>query len=265
MAATPLSVTREPSLLSSVSSIMDGRFGQRGAPAAGYQVPGSANTKYEPVGVQATDQTVTTNRRWIWVLVIGVLVVAAFCAAAFVIAVEDRVYKVHEDSLKNVEESKNVEIFLQNDVFLDGGTICSGVFIRETGEILTAAHCFYTQDPDACDFDPGIPGYPTTVETLSIEVMNVNKTGAKYTFDGEIIAFSGLTDIAIIKPLPLTRSDGSVISVINQHHYGFKGTDLERGDVLNGFAYDLGFFKKVTPIGRPSAFSPTVSYLVFGV
>jgi len=80
---------------------------------------------------------------------------------------------------------------------------------------------------------------------MTIEVMNVNKTGAKYAFTGQIVAWSGATDVAIVKTTPLTRSDGSVINVVNQHHYNFAGGDVERGDILNAFGFDNGFFKKV--------------------
>ena len=68
----------------------------------------------EPIGIKATDATVTTNRRWIIAIVIGVLVVATFAVVAFVYATGiDKPYQVREDSLKNVKESRNVEIFLQ--------------------------------------------------------------------------------------------------------------------------------------------------------
>jgi hypothetical protein len=89
------------------------------------------------------------------------------------------------------------------------------------------------------------PHYTSTIEEMTIEVMNVNKTGAKYAFTGQIVAWSGATDVAIVKTTPLTRSDGSVINVVNQHHYNFAGGDVERGDILNAFGFDNGFFKKV--------------------
>ena len=88
------------------------------------------------------------------------------------------------------------------------------------------------------------PHYTSTIVNMTIEVMNVNKTGAKYAFQGQILAWSGITDIAVIKTIALTRSDGSIINAINQHHYQFAGGDVERGDILNAFGYDNGFFKK---------------------
>ena len=124
------------------------------------------------------------------------------------------------------------------------------MFIRETGEILTAAHCFYATNPEPCDFTTTPePHYPSTITEMTIEVMNVNKTGAKYAFTGQLLYWSGITDVAIVKPLPLTRTDGSVISVVNQNHFNFAGgKDIERGDILNAFGYDNGFFKKVWPV-----------------
>lgn len=228
------------------------KFSAAGTVASPSGSQAGRGTRPDPIGIKATDATVTTNRRWIIAIVIGVVVVAVFAAVAFFYATGiDKPYQVREDSLKNVKESRNVEIFLQNDAIQDGGVICSGVFIRETGEILTAAHCFYTQNPDSCDFTTTPePHYPSTISEMTIEVMNVNKTGAKYAFPGQIVAFSGITDVAIIKPLPLTRTDGSVISVVNQNHFNFAGgKDIERGDILNAFGYDNGFFKKAFRTG----------------
>jgi hypothetical protein len=242
------------------------KFGAAGsAPASssksgggGYQsvndkTPLAASVKSDPIGVRATDGNVTRNWRAVIGIIVGLIVVAAFTGVAFTYAVGiDKPYQVREDSLKNVKESRNVEIFLQNGEIDDSsGIICSGVFIRETGEILTAAHCFYTQDPDSCDWTlTPHPHYPSTITALTIEIMNVNKTGAKYAFPGQIVAWSGITDVAIIKPLPLTRSDGSVISANNQHYYNFAdGGDIERGDLLYGMGYDNGWFKKALHVG----------------
>jgi len=217
---------------------------------SGARPQGSA--KSEPIGLRATDGNVTRNWRVIMGIIVAVIVVAAFTGVAFTYSVGiDKPYQVREDSLGNVKESRNVEIFLQNGEFEDEGVICSGVFIRQTGEILTAAHCFYTQNPDSCDWTlTPYPHYPSTIEALTIEIMNVNKTGAKYAFTGQIVAWSGITDVAIIKPLPLTRSDGSVITANNQHYFNFAdGGDIERGDILNAFGYDNAYFKKAFRTG----------------
>jgi len=209
---------------------------------------------YAPIGLQANDATVTTNRRWIIGLVVFGVIVAVFAAVAFTYAMQDRFVQVDEDSLRNKLESKNVEIFLQNGDPSFGestGTICSGVFIRPTGEILTAAHCFYTQDPDSCDFVlTPTPHYPTTIETLTVEIMSVNGTSDKYTFTAQIVAWSGITDVAIIKPLPLIRSDGSVINVVNQQYFEFASDTPERGETVAAFGYDLAFYKKAYRQGQ---------------
>jgi len=205
-------------------------------------------SKPEPVGLRATDANVTRNWRVIIGIIVGVIVVAAFAAVGFTYAVGiDKPYQVREDSWKNPVESRNVEIFLQNGVVDTGaGTLCSGVFIRSTGEILTAAHCLYAANPTPCNFVlTPTPHYATNIVSLTIEVMNVNGTGGRYAFPGQVVAWSGITDVAIIKPLPLTRTDGSVINVVNQNHYNFASGDLERGDILHAFAFDNGFFKKV--------------------
>jgi hypothetical protein len=218
-----------------------------GTSTNGYQAV--AGGKPDAIGLRATDGNVSTNRRGCIAGIIIASVAVVFAGVAFFYAVGiDKPYQVREDDWKNSIESRNVEIFLQNgDIDSGSGTICSGVFIRSTGQILTAAHCFYAANPTACNFvlTPN-PHYATAITALTIEVMNVNKTGAKYAFPGQIVAWSGITDVAIIQPLPLTRSDGSVINVVNQHHFNFASGDVERGDVINGFGYDNGFFKKAT-------------------
>jgi hypothetical protein len=144
-------------------------------PNQGYQaVPAAATTKsvqtqgYDAIGLKVSEAAVTTNRRLSIGIIIAlvVLTVVVVVSAIYAFGI-DRPVQVKEDSLRNKLESKNVEIFLQNGDPLDGGIVCSGTFIRATGEILTAAHCFYTQDPDSCDFVlTPYPHYPTTVDTL---------------------------------------------------------------------------------------------------
>jgi hypothetical protein len=186
-----------------------GRFSVN-ATTPGYQatpsVAATTNKKTDytdlaSIGLQATDQAVTTNRRCNIVQWIVIVAMAAVLVATAIYALGyDRPVQVKEDSLQNNLEARNVEIFLQNDDPGDGGIVCSGVFIRQTGEILTAAHCFYTSNPESCDFTiTPYPHYPTTIDTLSVEIMAVNGTREKYTFTAQIVAWSGLTDVAIIK------------------------------------------------------------------
>ena len=82
--------------------------------AAGTTPATLAGRKPEPVGLKATDANVTRNWRWVIGVTIVVIIVAAFAGVAFVYATGvDKPYQVREDSLKNVKESRNVEIFLQ--------------------------------------------------------------------------------------------------------------------------------------------------------
>jgi len=223
-----------------------GRFKTSGS--GGYQVNGGGAGKAAPIGLEATAANVTNNRRWLWGLFIFALLACGVGVAALVISIQDYQLQVDEDSTKNNILSKNVEIFLQNGP-VNGvggsGIVCSGVFIGSSGQILTAAHCLYTQNPTACNFVPTpTPHYPSTIVSLSVEVMNVNGTGAKYTFPGQVVAWSGITDIAIIQLLPLTRSDGSVITANNQAYFTFASQSIERGQILDGFGFDMAFYKK---------------------
>lgn len=82
--------------------------------AAGTTPASLANRKLEPVGLKATDTNVTRNWRCVVGVTIAVVVVAVFAGVAFFYATGiDKPYQVREDSLKNVKESRNVEIFLQ--------------------------------------------------------------------------------------------------------------------------------------------------------
>jgi hypothetical protein len=167
-----------------------------------------------------------------------------------VYAIWDRGIHIGKDRLDNEVESRVVEMLLVSE----GIITCSGSFIRETGEILIATHCLAPATA-VCAFDPTLPGWPfSPYYTYYVEVMGVNDAGDKYIFPFEIVASSGITDVAIIKPLPLTLSDGSVITITDQDAFGWdESTELSRGDMLQGLAYDVAFLKKLSHKGPVQA------------
>ena len=176
-----------------------------------------------------------------------------------VFAIGDRGIHIGKDRLDNEVESRVVEVLLDGG---EEGTItCTGSFVRATGEILVATHCL-TSIGSVCEFNTTLPGYPfDPTFSYYVEVMNVNGTGGqkwtggeKYIFSFEIVAFSGITDVSIIKPLPFTRSDGSVIEVADQDYFEFDNSDeLARGDKLEGLGYDVAFLKKLAHQGSVMA------------
>ncbi len=143
-----------------------------------------------------------------------------------------------------------MEILLVSEIIVT----CTGTFIRSTGEILTAAHCLF---PGAtiCDFDPELPGYPFPFGfSFAVEVMGVNGTSDKLIFPFEVVAYSGITDVAILKPMPLTRADNSVISVVNQEYFDWgRSQELSRGQDIMGLSFDVAFLKKLSHLGPVQA------------
>jgi len=207
-------------------------------------------------------------------LIVAVIIFGALAVVGAVYGIWNRGIHIGQDSLTNEVESRVVEINLGSE----GVTICSGVFIRSTGEILTAAHCFYSTT-GICNFDASIPGYPMTSteessQLFEVEIMGVNGTGEKWTFPFEIVAQSPITDILIIKPLPLLRADGSVIRVVNQEFFGWdESQEVQRGDSVQGLSFDLAFLKKFSHKGpvvasgkdRGTSFAVSVEQMFVGV
>jgi hypothetical protein len=84
------------------------------ASSAGYQQMAGKGAKPDPIGLRPTEAVVTTNRRWIIGLVIGVVIVAVLAVVAVVYSTGiDKPYQVREDDFHNKIMSRNVEIFLQ--------------------------------------------------------------------------------------------------------------------------------------------------------
>jgi len=179
-------------------------------------------------------------------IIIGTVIWTWGSAYAF----QDRGIHIDEDSQGNEIESRVVEVLLESEIIL----VCSGVFIRESGEILTATHCMDRED-GVCQFNPTIPGYDFAPDfEYHVEVMGVNDTNDKWIFPFEIVSYSAVTDVAVIKPLPLTLADGSVITVNDQDHFQWdESTELSRGDTIQGLGYDVSFLKKLSHKGYVQA------------
>jgi len=189
--------------------------------------------------------------RYILFALLGFVIVGTvFWTWGSVYAIQDRGIHIDEDELKNEVEARVVEMVLISELIVS----CSGSFIRETGEILIATHCLVPKS-GVCQFDPTLPGYHFNTDyTYYVEVMDVNGSGEKYVFSFEIVAFSGITDVAIIKPLPLTLADGTVITITEQDYFRWDNSaELSRGDYLQGLAFDAAFLKKLSHKGPVQA------------
>ena len=189
--------------------------------------------------------------RWVLYAVAALLIIGGVLwTVSSIYAIQDRGIHIDEDELKNEVESRVVEVVLNSEVIVS----CSGSFIRETGEILIAMHCLMPRS-GVCQFDPTIPGYGFDTDyTYYVEVMDVNGSGEKYVFPFEIVSFSGITDVAIIKPLPLTLADGTVITITEQDYFRWDNSaELSRGDFLQGLAFDAAFLKKLSHKGPVQA------------
>jgi hypothetical protein len=139
-----------------------------------------------------------TFATWVAVIILGTMGVIGM-----IYGISDRGIHIDEDSFTNDVESRVVEVLLGSE----GNVVCSGVFIRATGEILTAAHCFF-EGESVCSFDTTIPAFPLApFYTYFVEVMGVNGTRDKWTFPAEVVAISGITDIIILKVMiPISPS-----------------------------------------------------------
>jgi len=149
-------------------------------------------------------------------------------------------------------------------------SICSGIFIDSNGTFLTAVHCF--QEPITCDFDPVVGEFPLNPGYYMAEVMGINGTDEKYTMFAEVVGWSGLTDVMVMRVLPFTKLDGSVIRVVKQPFFKFgRSWELQKGQYLAGLSFDMGFLTKLGHFGavqaiqkdRGSGFAVTTDQVFF--
>ncbi len=122
---------------------------------------------------------------------------------------------------------------------------CSGTFVNPTGLFLTALHCF--RDPWVCDFSTSDGYYLLWEGTYQVDVNNVNRTTAKWTFNAEIVGWSGQADLILLQLDTLYTEDGGDIALVNQPFMAFGNTSiLNRGNKLQTMTFDEAVVKKTT-------------------
>jgi|WetSurMetagenome_2_1015567.scaffolds.fasta_scaffold00228_29 hypothetical protein len=202
-----------------------------------------------PTLAQVTDYGRKT--RYAVFVIIGFLIIGAVVWTwGSVTAFQNRDIHIGKDSLDNEIETRVVEVLMETEGVLS----CSGVFIRESGEILTATHCL-VPETSVCEFDPSIPGYPFMPGTDPwVEVMGVNDGSDKLAFPFEVVGYSSVTDVTIVRTIPITRADGTVITIHDQDAFDWdESNELSRGDTVQGLGYDIEFLKKLSHKGYVQA------------
>jgi len=210
----------------------------------------------------------TEGARWTGIgiaIVIAIIAVILAGAAAYY-ARERGSPVIGRESQKNEVESAVLQVIVGGDET----SICSGVFVDAIGTFVTAVHCF--QEPDVCDFDPVVGEYPLVDAFYMAEVMGINGTSEKYTMFAEVVGWSGLTDVMLMRVLPFTKLDGSVITVNNQPHFRFGPSwELQKGQIVAGLSFDFGFLTKLGHFGavqgiqkdRGSSFAVSIDQVFF--
>jgi hypothetical protein len=196
-----------------------------------------------------------------------VALVLAILAARYASSINSRSSPlIGRESQQNLVESAVLQVIV-------GGvntSICSGVFVDANGTFLTAVHCF--QEPQTCDFNPTVGEFPLNSGYYMAEVMGINGTTDKYTFFAEVVGWSGLTDVMVMRVLPFTKLDGSVIRINKQPYFQFgESWQLQKGQTIAGLSFDLGFLTKLGHFGavqaiqkdRGSGFAVTVDQVFF--
>ena len=224
-----------------------------------YGNPEQAGAVMTPEEVSAHS---TGNRVGLIIVGVAVLIAIGLAAGAYVFSGRGgQALDIGRDSLTNDYEAATVEYFtIVDDDSVD--VECSGVFVGETGQILTAVHCLQN-DPGFCDFDTVTGQYDlldrTDDETFWVDVMGINGGTEKRSFQIDVLGWSGVTDVAIMQTRPLTISSGfplvdSVINITKQPFFTFDDSrELHRGDEIRTLSFDLGFMKKLSHRGGVQA------------
>lgn len=224
------------------------------------------------VGIEAVAAAANTTRYLLYGLAGLFVLVVVVAAVGAGYAIADREEHIGPDSPTNYRESANVEFYN----YFGGGDYqaCSGAFIGSTGQFLTAAHCIV--DPFICEFDTDLKRYE--IDSLFfVDVMGINGTNEKRTFDSQIVGFSGFADVAIMQALPTapfspTGSTPADISISNHPYFGFAdSTELERGQTITGMSFADVLLKKLTHEGpvqgvhkdRGNDFQATIEQVFF--
>jgi|WetSurMetagenome_2_1015567.scaffolds.fasta_scaffold00597_23 hypothetical protein len=174
---------------------------------------------------------------------------------------------IGRESQRNVVESAAVQVIIGG---LDT-SICSGVFIDSIGTFVTAVHCL--QEPTTCEFDPVVGEYPLVDAFYMVEIMGINgSTTEKYTMFAEVVGWAGLPDVMLMRVVPFTKEDGSVITLVSQPHFQFGPSwELQKGQIIAGLSFDFGFITKLGHFGavqaiqkdRGSSFAVSIDQVFF--
>ncbi len=261
---------------------MEGGPKLRKGPGSGGPAPLDAplSPPSETIGAPLSPGTVSTIR---WIVLVAALAAAlAALAISIVVLIQygnngggggsdpsvefESAARIGRESLNNPIESRVVQVIVAGD----GVSICSGFFVDAIGTFVTAVHCF--QEPGICDFDPTVPEYPLVDAFYTVEVMGVNGTNEKWTMYAEVLGWTGLADVMVMRVLPFTKvfgvlhsntlplspcrskADGSIITIVSQPYFQFGHSwELQKGQPLNALSFDFGFLAKLGHRGAVQA------------
>lgn len=196
-----------------------------------------------PLTAEQVESYTVVHRGWL----IGLTIVAALLLggviASLIMSGRDARMHIKKDSLANDVASKAVEVTVAYE------SSCSGSHVHQSGEVLTAVHCFQEDSP--CDFDVSVPEFPLADTDYIVDVMGVNGTGEKWTFNATVLGWSGITDVMVLQLQPLTLARGGVVSVTRQEHLKFnpESNEMERGQEVWALSNDYDFLKKLGHAG----------------
>lgn len=192
-----------------------------------------------PLTAEQVESYTVTHRGWLIGLTIATIFTMVAGGVALGLSGKDYDLHIGRDRPGNDFASKVVEVTV-----FDGG-VCTGSHVHKSGEVLSATHCF--QDNAVCDFDVTVPEYPLIDEDYIVEVMGVNDTDEKWTFNATVLGWSGITDVMVLQLEPLTLARGGVITINRQEYMRFneESHEMERGQEVWHLSYDYSFLKKL--------------------
>ncbi len=172
------------------------------------------------------------------VLLVLVIVVASI---GFFLGIKNFFFWTGEESCTNRFYGAITEISL-GPVFGPSAS-CTATFIAQDGIFVTATHCL--QDGDVCNFDG--TNIPLVSGPRWVQVHNVNGTGEKWILGVEMIGWSGLSDVTVMRTKTLTLERGGTVSLTTQPFLTWGNSRwLQRGsDELVSMSYSANAVPKL--------------------